>query len=402
MFKKLFEINYNNKRFLILVDDSHRRTFLEVVNDKYIYPEYDDYVYLNEIYNNYDYTIKYDKYLSYKEKVRYKSLVLLASVALTFEAGYVGKRVIELGDVGRRELSIQFQGLYKDNCENRCDIDIYYDNEIITKDDVIRVINNNKNFNDYYKRIALEVLDLNLEIDPNINLRIYYENIKDMKIIVHSNEDITEGNTKNVAAHFNALLKEIHLSEDIKNDDASVAHEFLHAFHNLVDTTKDNVVFINETRGFALEEAMTQRIISLKYGYNPIYGFEQKILDYFINNLDDFDYHLYNEKGILGIIDLLKEKYPDVDIDYLVDYIDTYTQSNNYTDSIKIEPYKNDDFCMELFNIAINNIDEFDIYGSINRFKMIFTGHDDDFYNKYYNLYIEKLNEMKFSNRNKR
>ena len=189
MFKKLFEIIYNNKRFLILVDKNHRNTFLEVVDGKYVYPLYEDYKILFYMYNNYDYTIKYSKNISYKEKVIYNSLLITLSALLTVEIGYVGKLYLELEEK-YGSISIAFQAMYKDENHNRASIDIFFDNEIITYDDVVNVINANSNLNAYYKKVAIDVLDLNLALDPQANLRIYYENIKPIymqKLNIYSN-----------------------------------------------------------------------------------------------------------------------------------------------------------------------------------------------------------------------
>ncbi len=397
MFKKLFTIKYNNKDFLILVDNNHRKTFLEITkNGEYIYPEYEDYKNLFEIYNNYDYTIKYNKNVTYKEKVRYKSMLLVASVILSAEIGYIGKRIIELDDIDKNTLSIAFQRMYKDETHNRSDIDLFYDNEVITREDVVNVINNNENLNDYYKKIAIEVLDLNLELDPDINLRIYYENMKNLKIVIESWDIISKNNKEKTAGYFSSVDKSIHLLDTYANYDNTVAHEFTHAMHDLIDSSKKEILHINETIGFSLEEAMTNRIVTNRWGNQSTYDFQQRMLSFLIDNVDNFNYHTYNEFGIMGLIMELKEKYSDVDIDYIIDYIDTYTQSYYKINNVQHEPFDNIDFCSELFKITVNNIDKDDLYKSFDTFMNLF---DKDTYNNYYNKYIRLYNN--YLNNNK-
>lgn len=405
MFKKLFTINYKNKKFLILVDKNHRKTFLEVTSDgKYNYPEYEDYKELNEIYNNYDYTIKYDynsRLMTYDEKVRYKSTMLACHILLFGTLGLYGKYIIDLEPHEKKSLSITFQQLYKDTSYDRALIDNYYNNEQITRDDVVAVINNNDNLSDYYKQIAIQVLDLNLELDPEINLRIYYENMKDMRIIVQSWEAISKNNTMNIAGYFTPVGRDIYLCQDFAHNDQHVAHEFTHAVHNLIDSSGKDILFIHETRGYSLEEAMTNRIISNLWGYEPTYNIQQKLLSFLIDNVDDFNYHIYNEKGIMGLINELRDKYPNIDIDYIVDYIDTFTTTDYKIGNTQTQPLEDFEFVDELFNIAVNNIDKDDVYLSFETFIKLFDNNiDANMYSKYQNMYLDKLKELKLINDN--
>mgnify|MGYP003571466017 CR=1 FL=1 len=75
MYKELFKINYNNKKFLIL-SNNHRMTFLEIdSNNSLIYPDIEDFINLHNIYNNKNYFIYY-RTLNYEEKARLKSALL--------------------------------------------------------------------------------------------------------------------------------------------------------------------------------------------------------------------------------------------------------------------------------------------------------------------------------------
>lgn len=54
--QKLFNIHYNDKVFTIFFCENGRKTFLELSNGKYNYPLLNDFLNLNKIYNEKDYT----------------------------------------------------------------------------------------------------------------------------------------------------------------------------------------------------------------------------------------------------------------------------------------------------------------------------------------------------------
>ena len=51
MFKYMFNIKLNNKCFAIFLCDDGHKAFLEIKNNKFSYPEYNDYMLLNSVYN---------------------------------------------------------------------------------------------------------------------------------------------------------------------------------------------------------------------------------------------------------------------------------------------------------------------------------------------------------------
>ena len=85
MFKELFTINYNNKDFLILVNEKHRFTFMEIKDKKLVYPDIEDFKQLFAIFNV-DNGIYAKKSLGRRldEKVNYKGLLLSFLYSLSF------------------------------------------------------------------------------------------------------------------------------------------------------------------------------------------------------------------------------------------------------------------------------------------------------------------------------
>ena len=391
MFKKLFTINYNGKRFLILVTNDHRKTFLEVTNDgKYIYPELGDFLALNQIYNNYDYTIKYEnnyerlpRYVSYTERIREKSaLLLLLCTTYVFA-------IKSIADIDRENNQVKLSYVQEYQMTERDTQALYsiYGSKI-TREDVIDVINNNSNIPSEYKKIAIEVMDTNLKLDPEADLRIYYENMIDNAVIFETESEMNEDGTMNRSAYFSLKDHNVHLMEISDTIKREAIHEYTHAFHELIDQVDKNAVYVHETFGYSLAEAMTEKISNnvedcgLSY-----YGVQQMFLNYFMNNVTNFNYHIYNQRGITALIQELKEKYPDVDIDYLVDCLDTYTTSQLYKLCEEYDLFSDEEFCNELFKIAIRNIDKDDIYGSFDEFKKLLGPSIQ----KYLDLYNKEL-----------
>lgn len=397
--KKLFTIRYRNKEFLILVDEYHRKTFLEITKDnQYLYPEYEDFVALDQIYNNYDYTIKYSDKLSrivkYKEMVRYKAALLLL-VAGTYI--FCARSNIKIDDQ-TASLNVDYQSQYELPFDNYDMLNQIYGDEVITRDDVIRVINDNDKLPDKYKEMAIDVLDNNLSLDPDANLRVFYENMKDLEIVYITTDEMSHNGTTRIAAYFKVAEHKIYLTSDDESSDREAYHEFIHAFHELIDTEGDDNVYIYETLGHSLVEAMTEKIANNKYNYGYThYGTEQRLLNFFLNSVDNFNYHTYNEKGITALIDELKERYPGSDIDYLIDYIDNFIKTHIYDIENTSELYEDEDFCNELFKMAISNIDKSNIYKSLDNF--IAALGKAELYEKYYDRYNNELISQQIINK---
>ena len=396
IFKKLFTIDYKNKKFLILVDKYHRKTFLEVTPDgKYLYPEYDDFKELHEMYNNYDYTIKYELYVSYEEKIRQG----LVSFTLDTLSILILTNSIMMLNQNERTVSFVAQSLYKGAYEDRSSLNLVYGDEAVTYDDIIEAINNNDKIIPEYKEMAIAVLEDNLALDPEADLRIYYENMKNLEIIISPN--LVRETGKYLSGRFETIRCKIIIDQTYEHDERVIKHELNHAFHELCDTTQKNVVMVNEKFGHSLAEAMTEHIIMVSDDRSDgTYWQQRGMLYFFTDNVDEFNYHSYNTYGIMSLIEELRKKYPDVDIDYLIDYIDTMTKTNFFFKTEK-KLCEDENFVNELFKITVRNIDKDDVYRSFDTFKVAFKDQaTDDFYEKYFDLYNQELIKQGFVSAN--
>lgn len=387
MFKKLFTINYNNKIFLILVDTNHRKTFLEVLSSgKYAYPTIEDFKFLNKIYNEKDPLISYVKKYNYDEKVKYKDKTIDLRTAISLGILVISPFVI----------IPQVNALSRNYSESQIYYSSKFENEI-TKDDVIKAINSNKNLGEREKTIALKVLDDMLELDPDMNLRVFYENIMSLRIEYVSYDSLHEETHQYIAGYYDGKNNYIKVVDDA--DDFVIAHEIIHCSHNLIRRIGLDSVIICDFEGKFLEEAMTNKIAGISYSYNYSYYLEGLILDYFIYNTDKFDYHIYNECGVIALIDELKEKYKDVDIDYIIDFFQTNTDTAINFGNHNMVLSTEDDVLNELFKIAIANINTDDLFESFREF-MKLTDNNEDVRKKYFELYIEALEKQGYINEN--
>ena len=372
MFKKLFEITYKKKNFLLLATEEHRITFLEIDKDGNLkYPEYSDFIELYEIYNNHD--IKYEeKTVKYKEKVNWKGMLLSVIVS----TGIYGGAINLVLRPNTRSLELIGQTITQEVYSNRSDLSTYYEDEV-TREDVINAIQNNPNIEDYYKEIAIRVMDANIAQDPNINLRIYYENMNDLKITIVPKISLRSWLNSDYAGWFDSLKCEISLQEEYAKNENVVAHELNHAMYCLYTHNEDHVIRLNEDHGDSLMEAMTNRIIENEFGYHGSYEIQQKVLDFLMNCADEFDYSTYNKYGISALIEELKEKYPEVDIDYIVDYMDAMTKTYHHSEMIQMKT-KNYNFIMnELLKLAKANINVDNPYDEFERFLELISKEED-------------------------
>ena len=273
---------------------------------------------------------------------------------------------------------------------SRNSVDTFYDNSKITYDDVVKTILSNQSLNNFYKKMAIEVLEKNIYLDPNANLRIYYQNMLGIKVEVLSNEQMQKKGKGNYAL-YDSEDNTIYVLEAYADYELLIQHELNHAFHTLFD--KEKGILISEEKGIALEEAITEEII----GSNEEYPELRKILKFLIDNVDNFNYHTYNSYGISALITELKEKYPSIDIDKLIEYMDQITEYNSENNEM-IKICDNLEFLRQCFAIVLANIDSDDVSFAFNTFAKLFDNQNSEILNKYRELYNQRLTEMKIDN----
>lgn len=370
-YQKLFNVKYNNKVFTIFIDKYGRRTFLEVTaTGNLIYPYIDDFIALNKIYNernnfisnvtNHTYSvgsklpIHRDRNFTFKEFVRLSTGSVALSLAILTGTSMLSSlhtnRMFRIAENnGQLEVVVDYVDGALINNTNELDTILGYTSA--SKDDVITAINSNDNISNRYKQYAINLINFIQNKYPNTDVRIFYENMKDVIV-----RDVANGSLgKYTAGNYNSYDNIISICEDYKESEQVITHEFAHAYHHWKEDKDLLPKYRNESQGHALDEAMTNKIIN---GIVPTttYHQEGKVLDYFLTCVN-YDYYDYETEGISKLIKLLKEKYPTVDIDYIINAIDSMNDTYfSIGQDIKIED--NPQVLDEFFNICICNAEQ--------------------------------------------
>ena len=361
MYQKLFAIHYNNKNFLLFGGDqsvNYRIIFLELREDGSLeYPKFEDFQQLDKIYNKYDPTIIPIEKRKLTQKVRWKSALYSLIVAGT--TFFITEAIIP------PMLFLENTIIEQNSEKSRENLSLYFE-ETVTKEDVLEAIENNKKIPQEYKEIAQQVLEVNLKLDPEMDLRLFYENIKKMNFRIVEKSDPFWSDMRDYAGWYSASSGTVYVYEEYKNLPSVIFHEINHAAHELKIIKDGKHLVMVETRGSSLREAMTSKITEEQYETYG-YGVERKFLDFFMNIVDDFNYHTYNQKGIMALIEELQQKYPDVDIDYIITYLDAWTKSHNNKIS-ELESFNYKEFMDEVFKLVLENVKEDQPYQNFEQF----------------------------------
>ena len=391
-YKKLFDIKYHNKTFTIFIDDYHRRTFLEK-NDlgEYIYPTLEDFKALNNIYNIHNPLIEYDlrKYF-FKEKVRLTSGVLAITLLAT-----------TLGDA----LATNFQNYQVEETEDSVvitsveavkamhqitdlkELDSILGYTSVRKEQVLEAVNANPNLNNYYKEIIYNLVNRIYEEYPNIDLRVFYENVKTLEIReVDKNDFHNEFNNYSVANYVSDQNR-INLSSNANLQ--TIYHELAHAMYSFY--WSEYGVY-RATNYSALNEAMTNHVTNFLSSNINTYTNEGLILEYLMS-FTDYTYEDYMQYGIEGLISILKEKYPSIDIDYICDCANTIKDTTlNLGLYISLQDCNN--LLDELFSLSLLNVNEQNLYEPFTNFVKLLKGNQEllNQYLEQYNSYLTTKN----------
>ena len=402
-YKKLFNIHYNNKIFTIFIDKYGRKTFLELPEDgKYRYPNIDDFIVLHKMYNQREPFIRYysvgdrlsihnPKTVTFKEYVIEKtglfSLILTGAIALSsITTGVSYNLRINNGNL---EIIPEYNSRYFDDART---LDNYLGTSSVSEKELIDAINNNPNLSDYVKEHAIMLAKHIKDKYPNTDNRIFYDNIKTLK----SKELDDNVTNKHLAGCYNILSNNIKIKKEYAESDEVLLHELAHVYHHINSFGSIRT----ETIGESFNEAMTNKVIDgmilpTQDSNNETldthtYQREEKILDYLLT-LVDYSYYDYEQGGINKLYNLLKSKYPEVDITYIFYFSDTMCQTQNSTgENIKIE--ESPEFLDCLFDLCTYNIDSYkNVYEPLINFLQLI---DVDNYSIVAANYIEQYNNI--------
>lgn len=233
--------------------------------------------------------------------------------------------------------------------------------EEVTVEKIKIAIAQNPNMGPRYKDLANKLLDNIVLVEPDFNLRIFYENIQSLTVTIFDEE---ERQQNKYYTHYEAKKNILYVKRG--SDDPTVCHQLMCLTRSLYRITEENVLIVRDNAGWSLNEAVIDSMIATMYsGYEGSH-YERKLLEYLLG-VEEIDYEQYSRYGATYLIDDFKVKYRDVDIDYIVHYYDTKgIRGSHLTETIRMED--NRKLCDELFLVCLHNIDPYDEYVSFKSF----------------------------------
>lgn len=390
-YKKIFDIVLNNKKFSIFIDDKHRFTFLQKDElNQYIYPDFNDFLFLHNTFNNRKPYISYEipRY-TFIERVRYGTaaalMVIVVGAYATYSNNY--KTKIEDDNLVLEEVK---QPSYIE-IKNSADFD-FLGLENLSLEDIHSAIDANNNTSLEYKVLSHMIANELYYKYPKADLRVFYLNARDLLINEISSEKLQQETKQvGVGANFDASISTI--SAPIDSDSETKAHELGHSVTTLWKHI--NGILFNKSCsfGYSLDEAMNNKIVDLVVDHDS-YEKQGAVLDYLCTCVP-FSLEDYVNNNISYLINLLKEKYPTVDIDYIVRTLDAMMDTRiNF--GIEVSLDANISFLDELFIMCKQNVKMFDnYYSSFTEFaKLLDYAKDKELYFKYLKEYNDYLLEL--------
>lgn len=422
-YRKITKITYNNKDFLVLRNNENKYAFLLINDEGYLkYPDMKDYLELAQIFSTPDHFMEYRSEedrnkLKFKMKCRINGILLSIGLAIPLVLGAAHfnpevKKVldtvvtqdiednneiinIDLDQVNitEEELEKVFEGNVPHNpvsrpqtvessdsttIESKKQI-IFYEPEAlkqylgtptVTKENLNKVIDNNSGISSDYKEFIKDYCNTMIDYYPGINMTVFYENLKDLKIR-KSTTDHVESDTRESLATYNCEDNTINLSKDFKlQEDTQNAvilrHELTHAMNiyrgekNGYDITyrfqyKDDYYFTYEALTVILSTAPFEDRYSETTKVNMGYALTSNIMrilltalpnasiqDLYVCHVSDLANYLdnninssYNGKEFLDVLEVVSVAYynPEIELDKdtvkaVYNYIgDAYTQN---------------------------------------------------------------------------
>lgn len=385
-YKKLFDIKYNNKIFTIFLAPDNRKAFLEKGEDgKYLYPTLEDFKVLNDIYNNHNPLVFNDIHdYFFKEKVRLVSGIMAVVVSGNIIADVLHNYQVE-------QVTDEYVTLVIDDSikvasrtfSDVADLDKILGYKTVSKEQVFEAIDNNSNLGEEYKNIARNLVDKVLEVEPDFDLQIFYENIKDLEVVELTLEEEKTVLGENVAANYNSYYNRINLSSSATL--GTIYHEFVHAMQSCCFALKDGSYIFRLNNNVGLNEAMNNKIVSKIIPKSTYYN-EGIILDYLLS-FTDYSIADYNKYGIDELVVRLQKEYPEVDFNYISNFVNAISDTENNL------PYSLDlnecpDFLDEVFKLALASVNlDGNVYEPFVNFAKLLQNNQETF-----NVYLEKYN----------
>lgn len=418
-YRKIVNFYYGNRKYQLLLDDNNKYFFLEVNSDNsYSYVTIENYMQLCKIFCRYP-----DKMYAINDnvnnsKIRVVPKVIIKGIAtlltVTTLAGcgvktdsevvnidntddsYSATQVVELSNEDSRYI-LDSVSLVVDDKDSVLVVDTYLDNQYtdniyvyemdmldnylnygsVSIDELLNVVNNNHMISDRFRPYLYEFINSMCMKYPDCDKRMFYENLKTLKIIECNDELMFEKTGSRTAdACYISTENEIYTKEDSVYEKGTweyqvLMHEIAHAVRNGIIENGDRDIRVS-----AMGNALS--LVTVDEALNSV--FTVSLFDY---EERDIAYQLQSNYCTL-MLECLDNydlsDYVDHSLSYYAKKLDEHNGHNNYATTI-----------FALIDAQYKDFHSDEISIEQNEFYRIY----DYIANMYYNKYI--TNEMNYS-----
>lgn len=394
IFSKIIRFQYQGKTYEMFQNDDYQIAFLEVTQDnKYYYPSYDTLVSFLRIFSK-DSTIKFITNKK-RKKVKFKPALIIGASTVFISSLLLSKICIE-NHINTQHVQ-NFALEYGSNSEE----DFYitedyqlvksskritvYDTDCLTYflgyenpdvQTIIDYINSSKKFDTSMKEFLIEYVSTLCNYYPDLELRIFYENLKTLKIRSFTNEEelLIENS---VSAFYNVKENEIALREGINltegtRDIMALRHELGHAFNSLYKYEafgyEISFDFTQLGHGNYAEEALTCLFTTLPYydRYNDDvkknfgYPLQTNLYQLIIESLPNYNCSMLISNNISYLENCMDEYMSDIaDARVINELIDIQANDRLNGNGITIDDTEYDDIYYYIATLYVrNNLNE--------------------------------------------
>lgn len=441
-YTKIAEFCYKNNIFNMYLDSKNKHYFLKQTGNKLTYPTFGELIELSIIFT--DIPVQCIQDSNKNEKMKIVPKIIIGGVAVTLSLSMITvgiginnsyKRIEEIENSHPRETKVIDYISYADNEKTEkkdLEVDTYlesdwlkykyiYDMDYLEKvfdydnvsiNEIKDVISKNNNISEQYKKLLYEYCDAVISKYPNIELRVFYANLKTLEIIECSKSELIK-HTLSAGAFACYVRSEnkIYVQEGYDYQYGTWAyqvifHEFSHCLRTrMYENEKERVRIQVEGQNFnntitaeALNSLFTVSLFNyeekdvayqLQSNYYSVmldsmnnYDLEDYIkhsLSYFAKKLDEFN---NDQNYATTILELIQLQYKDFHSDSIAleqsAYYPIYDYISNMYFKTHITKEMTSDEAMTVYNQLVDKVtydvpEEYNI--DINRFKNNFESY---------------------------
>lgn len=392
-YRKVIEFIYKNKKYNMYLDKNNKHFFLENINDELSYIKFEELIELTRIFNN---TIKIMK-IEKEKPIRFIPKVFLGGTLVALSGITLATGCELLKTEQKQNTTIETTTSIEEYISTtdykepkKLEIDTFVENEnlnyiyiydmdyldkifkykSININQIKETIKNNRDIPEKYKNILYEYCDALNKKYPNIEKRVFFENLKTLKVVECTKEQMIQ---KTISVDsYGCYIKSENVIYVLKNNEYKkgtweyqiLFHEFSHCLR-----TYDR----KEPKKIRVEAA----------GLN----FQNTITEETLNSLFAVSLFDYEEKDIAY---QLQSNYTKIMVDCLDNYsLEDYVQHSLSYYAKKLDEYNNDEnratVILELIQIQYQDYHGFPVKINHESYDAILDYISEMYYKKYIN-----------------